>query len=140
QLRQSQPRERRHEEDAAADAEHAGENAGGCPEEHGERIGHWTSIRIAIATRSAAKRSDSVRTGRRCCNALPPAAPSAAGTPRRSAYAGSTSPCTTYVTTPAVAVMPIAPSDVAVAARSSHLATIRRSGTITIPPPTPKSA
>ena len=36
-------------------------------EQDRKRICHWSSIRIAIATRSAAKRSDSVRTGTRCC-------------------------------------------------------------------------
>src|SRR5260221_2650345 len=42
--------------------------------------------------------------------------------------------------TPAVAVMPMAASDVAVADRSSQPPTRSSSGTITMPPPTPKSA
>src|SRR6059058_1855387 len=41
---------------------------------------------------------------------------------------------------PAVAVMPIAASEVAAAGRSSHRETSTSSGTITMPPPTPKSA
>ena len=51
-----------------------------------------------------------------------------------------TSPCATYVTTPAVAVIPIAASEVADAGRRSQRSTSRSSGTITIPPPTPNSA
>src|SRR4051794_1565691 len=42
--------------------------------------------------------------------------------------------------TPAVAVMPIAASEVAVAERISQPPMSSSSGTITIPPPTPKSA
>src|SRR5581483_7426749 len=95
---------------------------------------------MPMPTSKAAKRSDNVRTGTRCCNAVPAAAPTAAGTPRSAAYAGSTCPWTMYVTTPAVAVIPLAARDVAVAGRSGQRMTSTRSGTITIPPPTPKSA
>jgi trehalose 6-phosphate phosphatase len=95
---------------------------------------------MPIATRSAAKRNESVRTGSRCCSAVPPNAPHAAGMPTSAAYAGSTWPCTTYVITPAVAVMPIAASEVAVAERISQPPVRMSSGTITMPPPTPKSA
>ena len=49
QLRQAEPRQRRDEEDAAADAEEAGEHAGDDAEEHREDVRHWRSIRIAIA-------------------------------------------------------------------------------------------
>ncbi len=46
----------------------------------------------------------------------------------------------TYVTTPAVAVMPMAASEVAVADRISQRPTRSSSGTMMMPPPTPKSA
>src|SRR6185312_16955054 len=85
QLRQPERGQRRHEEDAAAHAEEAGEHTGDDAEEPGEDVAHCSSILIAIATSSAAKSSESVRTGTRCCSAVPPAAPSAAGTPTSSA-------------------------------------------------------
>ena len=44
------------------------------------------------------------------------------------------------MTTPALAVMPIAASEVAVAERISHPQAMSNNGTITTPPPTPKSA
>ena len=40
-----------------------GEDAGGEAEHDREGVGHWRSIRIAIATRRPAKRNESVRTG-----------------------------------------------------------------------------
>src|SRR4051795_10500762 len=60
--------------------------------------------------------------------------------PSRSAAPGLTSPCATYVITPATAVIVIAASDVAVALRMSHFTTSSSRGTMTMPPPTPKSA
>src|SRR5581483_4898137 len=140
QLREAEPRERRDEQDPAADPEEPGEQAGDEPEEHCEDVRHRNTMSMPMPTSKAAKRSDNVRTGTRCCSAVPAAAPTAAGTPRSAAYAGSTCPWTMYVTTPAVAVIPIAARDVAVAGRSGQRMTSTRSGTITIPPPTPKSA
>ena len=49
-------------------------------------------------------------------------------------------PWNAYVIVPTAAVMPIAASDVAAAGRTSNAAATSSSGTITIPPPTPKSA
>src|SRR3954464_828793 len=50
------------------------------------------------------------------------------------------SPWKAYAITPDTAVTPIAESDVAGAARVSYADTRSRSGTITIPPPTPNNA
>src|SRR4051794_32325757 len=141
ELREAEPGQDGDEEDAAADPEETRQDPRDDAERDGEQIvAHCSSIRIAIATRSAAKRNESVRTGSRCWSVVPPSAPNAAGIPTSAAYAGLTWPCATYVTTPAVAVIPIAASEVAVAERSSQPPTRRSSGTITIPPPTPNSA
>ena len=121
QLREAEPGQRRDEEDPAADAEQPGEHAGDDAEDDGEDVRHWSSIRTPIADeergeeerqrahgeplleRRAARRADTPRARRRAARTR-----------------GSTSPWTTYVITPAVAVMPIAASDVAVAARISQ--------------------
>src|SRR5581483_12153615 len=85
ELRQAEPRQRRHEEDAAADPEEPREHARDDAEHDGERIGHFTRRSTAIPTRSAANARDSTRVFTRCCSAAPPTAPAAAGTPSRAA-------------------------------------------------------
>ena len=75
-----------------------------------------------------------------CCQAEPATAPAAAGSPTSAAYPTSTSPRSPKTTTPAEAVIAIARSEVAVAARSGSPATRMSSGTAMMPPPTPKNA
>ena len=142
-LAEAERDERRHEEDAATDAEQARQDAGrrgrarprGRPlrcssgdqpdaegrEQHreGDRQG---------ATRELAAGAPSQRRRR-----PPPGCRRAARRRRR--------PCRGRhrATTPAIAVITIAPSEVAVASFGPKPATMIRSGTITIPPPTPKS-
>ena len=66
QLRQAERRQRGHEQDPSADAEQAGEHAGDDAENRCQHVRHWSSSLTAIPTSSAAKRNDSVRTGKRC--------------------------------------------------------------------------
>src|SRR5438067_10165120 len=85
--------ERRHEEDPAAHAEQAGDDAGEEPEQHGEdERGHVTSSRTPMTTRNAANASARKRERSRCWSAVPPTAPTAAGSPTSAAYFHSTSP------------------------------------------------
>ena len=143
QLRQAEhERQRRHEQDPAADAEQAREHARGQPEHRRQRERpHQTSSQIAMPARSAAKPSESVRA---CEPLLQAGAEDGADRrragrrpPRRRASARRG---TRSVTAPTSAISPIAASDVAIAGRSLKWAIRISSGTTTIPPPTPKRA
>ena len=140
QLRQAEPeRERRDEDDAAADAEEPGEDAADEPDQR---------RRATIVIRAADPDGDEqereavgqLRTGTRCCSAVPASTPTTAGMPTSAAAPGFTSPCRAYVTAPAIDETRIAASDVAEARRWSNASRKTSSGTITMPPPTPKSA
>src|SRR5437016_11852793 len=85
ELGEPEPGQGRHEEDAAADAEEPGEHAGEDPEEDGEDVRHLRKRSTAIPTRSAANAYDRVRVRSRCCKAVPPSAPAAAGKPSNAA-------------------------------------------------------
>ena len=65
--RVEQDHQRRHEEDAAADAEQTAERAPGERDQHRERdVHHGTASSIATAMSSSAKRSETVRSEIRC--------------------------------------------------------------------------
>src|SRR5204863_6600470 len=130
--------ERGHEEDAAPDAEEPSEDAADEAENRREDL-HQTSRRIPTAVRTSAKPSVRVRPVTRCCSATPPMTPSTPGIPSSAAAPNLTSPCRAYATVPAAAVSEIAASDVPVAARVGTPASTS-TGTMMIPPPTPKSA
>src|SRR5579862_4739838 len=91
ELRETEPCERRDEENAAADAEEARQHAGDGSEHDGEGVRHFTRRSTAIPTSNAANASDRARALTRCCNDAPPSAPAAAGTPSSAAYFSSTS-------------------------------------------------
>src|SRR5262249_9833828 len=139
-LRQPPRHGRWDEENSSPDAEHPGEDSGSDTEDNRERDRHFTNNQIAMPMSRAAKSSSIVRVRIRCCKAVPPNAPAAAGTPTSAAYMTFTSPCNAYVITPDSAVIPIAASDLAVALRASQWQTSSSSGTMTSPPPTPNSA
>ena len=88
--------ERRHEQDPAADAEHAGEDAGRETERQrgDDRPGAHAAIsHTAMAARRPANASVSTRPETRCWSPVPTTAPAMAGTPTSAAYPTSTSPC-----------------------------------------------
>jgi len=78
-----EPGERRHEEDAPADAEEPARGRRREPEQGREGVRHCRSIRIAMAVRRPANRNDSVRTGRALLEdaAAGPGGRTRAGTP-----------------------------------------------------------
>src|SRR5512132_3257380 len=131
--------ERRHEQDPAADSEQAGEDAAEETQDSGQDL-HQTSRRIPTAARRTENPIVNVRVWSRCCSATPARAPTAAGSPISAAEPNLMSPWRPQATAPAPAVMPIAASEVPVARRPSKPARATRSGTMMIPPPTPKSA
>src|SRR5712691_3716216 len=132
--------QRRHEQDPAAHSEHACEHACGETEHDSEHVRHLTKSQTATPTRNAAKNSSIVRVCNRCCRAVAPITETPAGNPTSAAYSTRTSPWIAYPITPETAVIPIAASEVAVAACASQAQRRRSRGTITIPPPTPNSA
>src|SRR4029079_6257746 len=142
ELRQAEhERQRRHEQDPAADAEQPGEYA--CDQSQHRRQRerpHQTSSQIAMPARSAANPSESVRAWMRCCRPVPSTAPTAAGRPTTAAAPGFSSPWNAELSAPTSALGPIAASDVPSAVRSLKWATRISSGRTTIPPPTPKRA
>src|SRR5438067_3561701 len=85
--------QRRHEEDAAADAEQARHHPGDEPDRDREHDRpHQTSNFTPSPTSKRAKSSDRVRLARRCWSAVPATAPNAAGTPTIAAAPGFSSP------------------------------------------------
>src|SRR6266542_1447325 len=74
-----------HEQDPAAHPEHPGEHAGEDAEQDRERIAHLTNSQTAMPRSSTANSSSTVFTCSRCCNAVPPTAPTAAGSPTSAA-------------------------------------------------------
>src|SRR4051812_4044466 len=76
----------------------------------------------------------------RCWRLVPARTPTTAGSPTSAAAPGLSSPWNAYVIAPARDEKRMAASEVAEARRWSKARRARRSGTITIPPPTPNSA
>ena len=73
-------RQRRDEEDAAADAEHAADGAAGEPEDRCEHVVHQpTSSSIATTISSSANSSEIARSEIRCWSAVPATTPPIAG-------------------------------------------------------------
>src|SRR5581483_7639518 len=140
QLREAEhEHERRHEQDPAAHSEEPGEHAGEAADGDDEDDRH-TSSRTPTAASTNANRYVRRSRGIRCWSAVPATTPTTAGMPTSAAAPGFTSPCSAYVTAPATEETRIAASDVAEARRCSKWRSSIRSGTITIPPPTPNSA
>src|SRR3954451_20382300 len=142
ELRQPEhERERRDEQDPAADAEEAREDSRERAEHAGrEQRPHQTSSRTPTAASNAANASESVRVARRCWSVVPATTPATAGRPTTAAAPTLISPWNAYVAAPTKEISAIAVRDVAIAGLSPKPAPRIRSGTTMIPPPTPKSA
>src|SRR5262249_43222339 len=94
QLREAETEgQRGYEQDAAADTEQAGEDAGQEAESDREQHDpHQTSSLTPTAASMAAQRSGSVGPASRCWSAVPAIAPAAAGRPTSAAAPGFSSP------------------------------------------------
>ena len=109
--------QRRHEQHAAADAEHPGDHAAGDADRDRADHGSTSSTALATSTPRTAARSPVGQT--RCCSQVPNSTPPTAGTPT-SRPVEHVRRCRRAPWTPAAkaAMKTIAASDVAVAARS----------------------
>ena len=85
-------RERRDEDDPAADAEEPGEDAADEADQRDDDVPHTRSRNPTTASRSE-KPYESWRTGTRCCIAVPARTPTTAGMPTSAAAPGLISPC-----------------------------------------------
>src|SRR6185503_12794324 len=110
-------RQRGDEQNAAADAEHPGEDPGCETQADGIEDRHPMKILTATATSRTLKSRVRTRVGTFCCAQVPTRVPSIAGSPTSAASDQLTSPRAPYAPIPNRDVSPMAASDVPVAQR-----------------------
>src|SRR5204863_8728208 len=112
-------RQRRHEQDAAADAEHPREGTCGKPEQDSEEERHPASSRTPMPRRRTLSSPTRSREDTLRCSHVPATVPATAGSPTMTASVQLTSPSAPKETMPKKAVMQIAASEVPVASAAA---------------------